>query len=150
MWYNTRRLTLLRAKRTATILRFQSLAGLSLLGLCTAFSPSAPALGLLRQAPGRVLVSSVVSSLFATRRVNSSALPTMSATEGKPRALRLENFAKRQWDPGYKGLVIQMPMDELEAKVNELYWKDPAALKDGYAPFCKASADKPKYHSLIS
>lgn len=58
-----------------------------------------------------------------------------SATE--PRALRLENFAKRQWDPEYKGLVIKMPMEELEAKVNELYWKTPDALREGYAPFCK-------------
>ena len=84
----------------------------------------------------------------------------------------------------YKGLVIKMPMEELEAKVNELsvpvppdcsdhhckrsatlspplsvhqhklihetvllclcvpvhrYWKNPDALKDGYAPFCKVS-----------
>lgn len=56
---------------------------------------------------------------------------------GKPRALRLEGFAKRQWNADYKGLVIQMPMEELEAKVNELYWQNPAALQDGYAPFCK-------------
>ena len=57
--------------------------------------------------------------------------------EGKPRALRLDSFAKRQWSAEYKGLVIKMPMEELEAKVNELYWRNPEALQDGYAPFCK-------------
>jgi len=61
----------------------------------------------------------------------------MSAVEGKERAIRLEGFAKRQWESEYKGLVIKMPMQELEDKVNELYHKNPSALADGYAPFCK-------------
>ena len=58
---------------------------------------------------------------------------------GGPRAIRLEGFAKRQWDPEYKGLVVKMPMEELEHKVNALYndLGGEAALADGYAPFCK-------------
>jgi hypothetical protein len=62
----------------------------------------------------------------------------MSTADGRPRVIRLDKFAKRQWDPEYKGLVIKMPMEELEAKVNTLYAeKGQAALADGYAPFCK-------------
>eukprot|EP00286_Rhodomonas_abbreviata_P000366 CAMPEP_0181291010 /NCGR_PEP_ID=MMETSP1101-20121128/1726_1 /TAXON_ID=46948 /ORGANISM="Rhodomonas abbreviata, Strain Caron Lab Isolate" /LENGTH=243 /DNA_ID=CAMNT_0023395347 /DNA_START=253 /DNA_END=981 /DNA_ORIENTATION=+ len=51
--------------------------------------------------------------------------------------IQLDGFAKRQWDPEYKGLVITgMTQEEVEAKVNEIYWENPT-LVDGYAPFCK-------------
>ena len=124
---------------TLTILR---LASLSLLGLCTAFTPP-PAAGPAASLPAarRLLSGSVFSLLSpaAVRAFRASAPLAMSTEQGagKPRALRLEGFAKRQWNAEYKGLVIQMPMQELEAKVNELYWQNPAALQDGYAPFCK-------------
>ncbi|MGB1607410.1 MAG: DUF3228 family protein, partial [Promethearchaeia archaeon] len=118
--------------------RHTPLASLSLLGLCTAFAPAAR--GVAPRLGGPRALAGSVAALLAPRHVRASAPAAgaaMSIATDRPRALRLEAFAKRQWDAAYKGLQISMPMDELEAKVNELYWQDPDALKDGYAPFCK-------------
>lgn len=54
------------------------------------------------------------------------------------RIIALDAFARRQFKPDYKGLIIKgISEEELETKVNELYHQNPAGLKDGYAPFCK-------------
>jgi len=60
---------------------------------------------------------------------------SMSASKGK--MIAVDDFARRQWASDYKGLVIKMSEEEVEKRVNEIINKDPSALKDGYAPFCK-------------
>jgi hypothetical protein len=61
-----------------------------------------------------------------------------SGSAGEGRMIVVDDFARRQWKEDYKGLVIKgMSEEALEEKVNELFQKDPGALKDGYAPFCK-------------
>ena len=62
------------------------------------------------------------------------------ASSGSPggRTIAIDDFLRRQWKDDYKGLVIRgMTEEQLEARVNEIFDKDPTALKDGYAPFCK-------------
>jgi len=79
----------------------------------------------------------VVASLLCNGGVQGMSMSSSAGVEKGGKFIQLDGFAKRQWDPTYKGLVVtSMTQEALEAKVNELYWEK-EELVDGYAPFCK-------------
>jgi len=62
---------------------------------------------------------------------------TVPVGEGGTVVLRLDEFAKRQWESDFKGNKINIPQNDFMEGVRKAMEVQKVELIDGYAPFCK-------------
>jgi len=90
-------------------------------------------------APITVLLGIGTYLLSPHTKAKEGKVTTITVPVGKSETvvIRLDEFAKRQWETDFKGVKINIPQQDFMEVVRKAMEVQKVELIDGYAPFCK-------------